>query len=180
MKNLFIAITLLCASFLMGCDSVSLKQEPVEPPQAFPEIVDVDTLKQLAQEKIKTLPEYQNGGTHLEEIDTIQLECQGCYKMMYEFRVQDENANVINVLDVTVNIIDFQIKSTLIELPGEKTESPVVGMANPASLFCEDHGGKLNIEKGEGGGEIGICVFEDGRECEEWAFMRGECDWGEN
>lgn len=49
-----------------------------------------------------------------------------------------------------------------------------VGLANPASVYCQEQGGRLEIRSGEGG-EVGICVFADGSECEEWAFFRGEC-----
>ena len=49
------------------------------------------------------------------------------------------------------------------------------GMANPASQYCLDHGGKLEIRKAEDGGEVGICKFSDGSECDQWAFFRGEC-----
>ncbi len=54
------------------------------------------------------------------------------------------------------------------------------GMANPASVYCEEQGGKVEIREGENGGEVGICVFVDGSECDEWAFYRGECNPGEN
>lgn len=52
-------------------------------------------------------------------------------------------------------------------------------VANPASIHCEAHGGTLEIRRGERG-EYGICIFEDGSSCEEWAFFRGECREGEN
>ncbi|MFB0536537.1 MAG: DUF333 domain-containing protein, partial [Anaerolineae bacterium] len=48
------------------------------------------------------------------------------------------------------------------------------GMPNPASVFCEEQGGRVEIRAGEGG-QVGYCVFPDGSECEEWAFFRGEC-----
>ena len=48
-------------------------------------------------------------------------------------------------------------------------------LANPASAYCEEQGHKLEIRKDENGNEQGFCVFEDGSECEEWAFFRGEC-----
>jgi len=53
------------------------------------------------------------------------------------------------------------------------------GIANPASENCVKQGGKLEIRKGEKG-EVGICKFADGSECEEWAFMRGECKPGQS
>lgn len=48
-------------------------------------------------------------------------------------------------------------------------------MANPASVYCEDNGGTLEIRTGADGGEYGVCIFDDGSECEEWAYFRGEC-----
>jgi uncharacterized protein len=56
----------------------------------------------------------------------------------------------------------------------EAPAEPAVGMANPASVFCEEQGGRLEI-RDESGGQVGYCLFPDGSECEEWAFFRGEC-----
>lgn len=54
----------------------------------------------------------------------------------------------------------------------------VIGMPNPASVYCDEQGGKLDIRKDAQGGEYGVCVFADGSECDEWAFFRGECKPG--
>lgn len=51
-------------------------------------------------------------------------------------------------------------------------------MANPASTNCINEGGTLAIEKRGDGGEYGVCTFADNRQCEEWAFFRGECPFG--
>lgn len=51
-------------------------------------------------------------------------------------------------------------------------------LANPASVNCKDKGGNLVIQKGPGGGEYGLCFFDDNRACEEWAMMRGDCPVG--
>lgn len=53
-------------------------------------------------------------------------------------------------------------------------------LANPASVFCEENDGKLEIREDESGGQVGYCLFEDGSECEEWAFYRGECQPGDS
>jgi len=54
-------------------------------------------------------------------------------------------------------------------------QSENTGMANPASVYCVDQGGKLEIREGDGG-QYGMCVFADGRECDEWGFFRsGVC-----
>jgi putative hemolysin len=48
-------------------------------------------------------------------------------------------------------------------------------IANPASVYCENQGGALEIRESEAG-QTGYCVFEDGRICEEWALFRDkEC-----
>jgi len=51
---------------------------------------------------------------------------------------------------------------------------PSVGIANPASVYCEKQGGTLEL-RNENEGSIGICTLKDGTECEEWTYFRGEC-----
>jgi putative hemolysin len=56
------------------------------------------------------------------------------------------------------------------------TSAGSTGIANPASVFCEEQGGTVDIRNdAESEGQIGICVLPDGSECEEWAYFRGEC-----
>jgi len=50
-------------------------------------------------------------------------------------------------------------------------------LANPASVYCENHNGILEI-RSTIHGQYGICKFDNGTECEEWAFMRGLCNAG--
>ncbi|MFA6072606.1 MAG: DUF333 domain-containing protein [Candidatus Woesearchaeota archaeon] len=49
-----------------------------------------------------------------------------------------------------------------------------IQIANPASTFCIDNGGALEIRKNVEGGEVGYCKL-NGKECEEWALYRNEC-----
>ena len=49
------------------------------------------------------------------------------------------------------------------------------GLPNPASVYCQEQGGRLEIRTDADGSQAGYCVFPDGSECEEWAFLRGEC-----
>ncbi|MFV8750853.1 DUF333 domain-containing protein [Nannocystaceae bacterium ST9] len=58
--------------------------------------------------------------------------------------------------------------------PETKPEGGTTQMANPASVNCEQKGGKLEMVT-NADGEQGICVLADGTRCEEWAYMRGEC-----
>lgn len=46
------------------------------------------------------------------------------------------------------------------------------GLANPASTYCVQQGGQLDLRKDAAGNVSGICVFKDGRACEEWALFR--------
>jgi putative hemolysin len=66
---------------------------------------------------------------------------------------------------------------------GEKASelySTQAGIANPASVHCEQNGGKLDIRSDAQGGQVGICLFPDGSECEEWAYFRNACGPGTN
>ncbi len=58
--------------------------------------------------------------------------------------------------------------------------TPQVGLPNPASVYCEQNGGKVDLRTGPGGGVAGACVFPDGSECDEWAYFRGECKPGDS
>ena len=54
-------------------------------------------------------------------------------------------------------------------------ENKTAQMANPASVYCEQNGGKSEIRTVEDGSQTGYCKFSDGSECEEWAYFRKEC-----
>ena len=57
-------------------------------------------------------------------------------------------------------------------------EKKTIGVANPASQNCVKQGGTLKITQRSDGGEYGICIFVDNRQCEEWALFRGDCPLG--
>jgi putative hemolysin len=56
-----------------------------------------------------------------------------------------------------------------------KTDTPQANMPNPASVYCEQNGNKLEILTAADGSQSGVCVFADGSTCDEWAYFRGEC-----
>ena len=62
--------------------------------------------------------------------------------------------------------------------PEPQATSPQSGLANPASVNCEQKGGKLEMRDRGDLGTYGVCVFEENRQCEEWAMFRGECPAG--
>jgi putative hemolysin len=48
-------------------------------------------------------------------------------------------------------------------------------LANPASVYCREHGGVSTIETASDGSQGGTCTLADGTKCDEWAYFRGEC-----
>ena len=57
---------------------------------------------------------------------------------------------------------------------GDEPPDDREGLPNPASVFCIEQGGTLDIRAGDGG-QYGVCVFDDGSECGEWGFYHGDC-----
>ncbi|MCZ7380782.1 MAG: DUF333 domain-containing protein [Candidatus Methanoperedens sp.] len=53
-----------------------------------------------------------------------------------------------------------------------------VAMPNPASKYCVEQGYNNTIRTNPDGSQTGYCIFPNGRECEEWAYFRGECKVG--
>lgn len=45
---------------------------------------------------------------------------------------------------------------------------------NPASEFCEERGGTVEIEEDAAGNQVGICVLSDGTRIDEWEYYREE------
>jgi putative hemolysin len=63
--------------------------------------------------------------------------------------------------------------------PPRPTAAPLIGLANPAAIYCIEQGGQVEIQTTADGAQVGLCVFNDGTVCEEWAFLRGECTPGQ-
>jgi len=61
----------------------------------------------------------------------------------------------------------------------------VFAIPNPASAYCNDNGGYLDLRTTSNGNEYGVCMFMeedpigiDGirvSECEEWSYFHGRC-----
>ena len=54
----------------------------------------------------------------------------------------------------------------------EKDSGPNSGLANPASVFCEEQGGTVEIVTDAQGNQSGICGLPDGTRIEEWEYYR--------
>ncbi len=76
---------------------------------------------------------------------------------------------ISNNLNFNESILDYSENSSSVS---EGTQ-----IANPASEFCIERGNDLEIRTDSNGGQEGICISEDKKECEEWAYYRGECEF---
>lgn len=56
--------------------------------------------------------------------------------------------------------------------PANTTTAPA-GIANPASTFCVEQGGTVEIVD-EAGGQVGYCNLPDGSRVEEWEYFRSQ------
>jgi putative hemolysin len=67
----------------------------------------------------------------------------------------------------TTDDIGEIVRSALDKLHG----APVSQLVNPASVYCVEQGGRVDIAD-EAGGQVGYCELPDGRRIEEWEYYR--------
>ena len=79
----------------------------------------------------------------------------------------------------TMHIATLCMTAVLLTALGAcKAPAPKTKLANPASENCISHGGTHTTGRSPKGGEFGVCLFEDNRQCEEWALLLGHCPVG--
>ncbi|MGG5143510.1 DUF333 domain-containing protein [Alcaligenes sp. SJTW-7] len=61
--------------------------------------------------------------------------------------------------------------SVLSACANQPANPPALGMANPASAYCVEKGGRLDIVQ-TAAGQVGMCTLPDGSVIEEWELMR--------
>lgn len=83
------------------------------------------------------------------------------------------------VIFVICLITTIVVISGCIKKVGEDIDGQQTGLANPAAVYCLEHGGSLQPQQNQGG-SYSNCVFADGSYCEEWAYFRGECQPGDS
>ena len=81
----------------------------------------------------------------------------------------------LTLICVLVGLASCAVPTAQPTLVPASTGTPMANMANPASVYCEEQGNKLEMRTAADGSQTGICVFPDGNVCDEWAFYRGEC-----
>ena len=84
---------------------------------------------------------------------------------------------IIGIVVLVVIIIAGILIGNL--LKSKTTNDDPIGLANPASVYCVNNSGTLENRSIEAG-EYGVCMFDDGSECEEWKYFRNECTIGQN
>lgn len=57
---------------------------------------------------------------------------------------------------------------------GETSAEPAAGLANPAAVYCEGLGYRLESRETDAGMDA-ACIFPDGDECDQWDFLAGRC-----
>jgi|GEM_PF-1419461 len=82
---------------------------------------------------------------------------------------------IVAVLILVAGILTYHSSTTPEEPMMNEVVSAPVALANPASTFCAENGGTLQINNTPQG-EQGVCSFPNGATCEEWALFRGDCN----
>ena len=77
--------------------------------------------------------------------------------------------SIFSLVLLVVTVLSAACNSSL----PDPTAAP--NLPNPASVYCEQNGGSLDLRTDATGAVAGVCVFPDGSECDEWAYFRGEC-----
>ena len=87
---------------------------------------------------------------------------------------------VVTVIVIAAGVIFSFYSNRTPPVQPSATPSPTQSatLANPASVYCQEQGGKSQIITAEDGSQSGDCVFSDGSKCDEWAFFRHECRKG--
>lgn len=94
------------------------------------------------------------------------------------FKIEQEMCSMLKKIIAPLFVTTFLFIAC--SFGGNKTSEQVAGIANPASVYCIDQGGTLELRTDPDGGVYGVCIFSDGSECEEWAYFRNECQPGQS
>ena len=77
-------------------------------------------------------------------------------------------------LELSTDYHDFPGTSLINSGRPSPTSPGVVGMSNPAAIYCQELGYQYKIDK-EDQGDRGVCILPNDQVCDEWAFLQGEC-----
>ncbi len=103
--------------------------------------------------------------------DTDLFKTKGDYYVRVKYRV---GMSSILFEDKKISCPGMPQATPPAEEPVEEKLEEQAQIANPASVYCKEQGGELDMRETPEG-TIGYCLLPDGTECEEWAYFRGEC-----
>jgi putative hemolysin len=81
----------------------------------------------------------------------------------------------IMLVAVILVLICLAVYFLFLKNQSDQTNQENSQLANPASVYCVNHGGRSEIRTASDSSQTGYCIFANGKECEEWAYFRGEC-----
>src|SRR5512136_851484 len=158
-------VLLLCATLaLISCTPAAAPPQPTAtPPMSLAEAQQIALQSDCMQVgRLKDTAVYNpNSNTWWIDLDAT---ARGC-----------NPACVVNVVTKTAEV---NWRCTGAAVPPQIMTPTSSQSANPASENCIKQGGTVSIQTRGDGGQYGVCMFEDNKQCEEWAMLRGECPVG--
>jgi putative hemolysin len=84
---------------------------------------------------------------------------------------------VIVLIGIMIAINVIKTKHSSQDKNKDNNQEKGTQIANPASVYCEDNGGVLEIKTSSDGSQYGLCIskLNNSISCDEWAFYRGNC-----
>jgi heat shock protein HslJ len=173
-----IIMVLLALAFLAACTPTNPPEPPTKPEHMKlyigPEMVDCEGEGPMKCLLVK----FEDDGEwslFYGNIENFEFEPGFEYELeVTQTELENPPAGGLSIQTELVRVVS---KVAVGESVDEAADEPV-GLANPASVYCEEQGGTLEIRSDTDGNQYGVCIFADGSECEEWAFFRGECQQG--
>lgn len=78
----------------------------------------------------------------------------------------------MNRILIGTSLIASALLSACTSSPASKSAIKPIGIANPASVYCEKIGGSSVLKKDTSGNEVGYCKLPDGAVKAEWELYR--------
>ena len=100
----------------------------------------------------------------------------GLLSMSLEAHNKDMSRKVKKPVSVKQSVSAGNVKQNKNYQNEDFPEQKMIGIANPASVYCVEQGGESIIRKDKDENEYGICKFKDGKEVDEWEFYRKNHD----
>jgi putative hemolysin len=79
----------------------------------------------------------------------------------------------VGILIVVIALVVFAISQSRNTSEPENSDNNVQ-IANPASVYCVEQGGTVDIRTDADGNQYGMCILADGTEIEEWELFRSQ------